>query len=175
MTKILILHGWEGSPQPHWQDWLSRELASDGFAVYFPQLPFAATPRKKVWLETLQECMELFSPDIVVCHSLGCILWLHYAHRHADSHPKKLLLVAPPSISTKIKAVDTFFPYPLPRLKADAALLVASTNDPYLTVEEAQKLSGSFGIELKLFENTGHINSASGFGPWPWALEWIRQ
>lgn len=171
--KILILHGWGGSDFPHWQSWLASELVKDGYPVYFPQLPFMHTPRKKVWLEMLEQAIESFKPDRIVCHSLGNMLWFWYAKAHSEARFEKVLLVAPPSRDTDIKAVDTFFPYPKAETLSNDALFVVSTNDKYMNVDEAKKLQKELGCEMKIMENAGHINSDSGHGAWHFAYEWI--
>lgn len=171
--KILILHGWGGSDFPHWQSWLAAELAKNGYPVYFPQLPFMHTPRKKVWLESLEEIMSSFKPDRVVCHSLGNMLWFWYAKIHPEAIFEKVLLVAPPARSTNIKAIDTFFPYPKAATLSQNALFVASTNDKYMSINEAYGLQSELGCEMKIVENAGHLNSNSGYGAWQFSYDWI--
>ena len=52
--------------------------------------------------------------------------------------------------------------------------MVVSTDDPYLTMEEAWALQEKLGIPMKTIEKGGHINADSGFGPWPWVLEYLK-
>ena len=35
---------------------------------------------------------------VVLCHSLGCVLWLHHARRQAAFRAERVLLVAPPVV-----------------------------------------------------------------------------
>jgi serine hydrolase len=44
-----------------------------------------------------------------------------------------------------------------------------------MSVEEAKALQKELGIEMKMLENAGHINSDSGFGEWPWMLEELQK
>ncbi len=171
--KILILHGWGGSDFPHWQHWLTTKLAGEGYPVYFPQLPFMHTPRKKVWLESLEGIMSSFKPDRIVCHSLGNILWFWYAKAHPEVKFEKVLLVAPPSRKTDIKAVDTFFPFPKASALSDNALFVVSTNDKYMDVDEASEIQKELACDMKIIQSGGHLNSDAGYGAWPFAYEWI--
>lgn len=171
--KILILHGWGGSDFPHWQNWLAARLACDGYPVYFPQMPFMHTPRKKVWLQTLEEIMSSFSPDRVVCHSLGAVLWFWYAKAHPEAIFDKVMLAAPPARDTDIKAVDTFFPYPKADALAKEALFVASDTDKYISVEEAYSLQKELLCDIKIIKDGGHLNIISGHGAWNFAYDWI--
>ena len=66
--------------------------------------------------------------------------------------------------------------YPIPNnLKAKEIIMAASTNDPYMSVEEAIRLQSKLNIGMKIMENAGHINVASGFGKLDCALDWIKR
>lgn len=174
MEKVMILYGWGGSLPPHWQDWLARELVSKHYMVCFPKLQHRYSPKRHQWMEKTKRYIEVFRPDTVICHSLGSILWLHLCEEGNIPPVKRLLLVTPPYINCDIPDIASFFPAPVPKtLKAEESLLVASTNDHYMSEEEAIKLQESLGIPMKIFENVGHINEKSGFGPWPFAFEWV--
>jgi len=43
----------------------------------------------------------------------------------------------------------------------------ASTNDPYVELNRAGYLSFVWGASTHVVENGGHLNTASGHGPWP--------
>jgi predicted alpha/beta hydrolase family esterase len=44
-----------------------------------------------------------------------------------------------------------------------------------MTLDEANSLKNSLGIEMKILEDAGHINTDSGYGEWPWAKDWVVQ
>jgi predicted alpha/beta hydrolase family esterase len=176
--NVLILHGLNGSDFPHWQAHLAGELIEEDHVVLFPELENKETPKLQQWLDELHEIILDFSPDVVVCHSLATILWFHYLARHSDvTQLKKLLLVAPPSLTTSLQDASDFFPVLLPRLinSSKESLLVLSTNDPYLPLDEAKKLEETIDIPVYWVENAGHINTSAGFGEWEFAKKWILQ
>jgi len=47
------------------------------------------------------------------------------------------------------------------------SILVASSNDPWLTMECAREFATAWGSQLENAGPAGHINADSGFGPWP--------
>jgi predicted alpha/beta hydrolase family esterase len=47
------------------------------------------------------------------------------------------------------------------------SILVASTDDPYLTIDRARALSSAWGSRLHVAGSLGHIGSASKLGHWP--------
>ena len=178
MTKrALLLHGWGGSNFPHWQSWLAGEIAKDYGYVYFLKFSDFDTPKYDVWMQELQTALEEFKPDIVICHSLANTLWFHYCQtQRLEKKLQKLYLVAPPSMDCALDELSEFFPATLPSsLNAADTLLITSTNDPYMTQDEAQNLQKKLGVETKVLENAGHINADSGFGKWEWMLQELQK
>ena len=174
--RVLILHGWGGSEDPHWQAWLAGELAKRHYPVFFPKLASMYSPKKNNWVKHVKNYLREFQPDTVICHSLGCTLWFWLCAEEKFPSVKRLLLVCPPRMNCEIEKVSTFFPAPVPKnLRAKEALLVLSTNDHYLDSAEGDALTSDLDVPMIRLEGVGHINRESGFGPWPFALEWVLQ
>ena len=175
--KVLLLHGWGGSNYPHWQSWLAGEVAKEYGCVYFLKFSDFDTPKYAVWMQELKTALKEFKPDIVLCHSLANTLWFHYClHNKLEQKLQKLYLVAPPSLDCTIEELSEFFPAKLPTtLNAANALLITSTNDPYLTQDEAQNLQKKLAVKMEVLENAGHINANSDFGEWKWMLQELKK
>lgn len=174
MKKVLILHGCGGSDFPHWQSHLAIQLIEKNYIISFPELPNKNDPKLDEWLDYLRVEMEHFKPDIVVCHSLANILWFHYLDRFDIKPIKKLMLVSPVSINCQIKEVKTFFPYKIPQdLKSDEVIMASGDNDPYIDISEIYRLKDILSISLKVLENGGHLNVASGYGKLDCAYDWV--
>lgn len=178
--SFLIIHGLGGSGPEHWQSWLNSELEDAGETVYYPTLPEYDDPYKDKWLKKLEETFQTITSDhiIVVAHSLGCVLWLHFALKNADkikNSVKRVILVAPPSPYLKHEIIQRFFPLPIKGKELlqsiDHSLQIQSTNDTYCTVEDSQFYK-DLGISQLLVVNKGHINIDSGFGKWQWMLDY---
>ena len=170
--KVLLLHGWGGSDYPHWQSWLAGEIAKDYGKVSFLKFSNFNTPKLDVWMSELQAELKDFQPDIVICHSLANTLWFHLCNTTEIQAVEKLYLIAPPSLTCTTQEIQEFFPLKAPKnLYAKEVLLVTSTNDPYLTQEEAQELQQSLHVRMEVIQNGGHININSGYGAWPWIKE----
>jgi len=172
--RVLILHGLSGSTYPHWQAYLAIDLIKDGYIVSFPELPNKNSPSLQEWKYFIKKELEHFKPQIVVCHSLANILWFHICEEF-DIKLEKLMLVAPVR-NEELKEAKTFFPYPIPKnLKSKEVIMACSTNDPYMSLEEAITLQSKLNIGMKIMENAGHINESSGFGKLDCALDWIKK
>ena len=60
--------------------------------------------------------------------------------------------------------LKAFFLILVKNLKAKEIIMAASTNDPYMSLEEAIALQSKLNIGMKIMEDAGHINAASGYG-----------
>lgn len=172
--RVLILHGLGGSDYPHWQAHLAMDLIKNNYIVSFPELPNKNEPTLLEWKGFVKKEIEHFKPNVVVCHSLANILWFHLCDE-LDIVLDKLMLVAPVR-NKELKEAKTFFPYPLPQnLKSKEIIMASSTNDPFISLDEAIDLQSKLNIGMKIMENAGHINVSSGFGKLDCALDWIKQ
>ena len=173
--KVLLLHGWGGSDYPHWQSWLAGEIAKDYGCVNFLKFSNFDEPKLNVWMRELESALDDFKPDIIICHSLANTLWFHLCNTKKLQEIEKLYLVAPPSLTCKVEELKEFFPLTPPlNLYAKETLLVISTNDPYLSVDEVKDLQQSLHVTMKILENAGHINADSGYGEWQWMLKEVQ-
>jgi predicted alpha/beta hydrolase family esterase len=173
--RVLVLHGLGGSDFPHWQAQLASDLIQENYIVSFPSFANRDNPQLDVWKETLKKEIEHFKPDIVVCHSLANILWFHTCDE-LDISLDKLMLVAPVSRKRVVEAAKSFYPYPIAKdLKSKEVIIAASTNDPYMDIDEAIELQSMLNVGMKIMENAGHINAESGFGKLDCALDWIKR
>jgi predicted alpha/beta hydrolase family esterase len=181
--NFLILHGWGGSGPGHWQSWLAGRLAAAGEAVSFPSLPDPDAPQREAWLTVLQKELAALEPDakqVVICHSLAVLLWLHHAEKATARPVDLLLLVAPPGPSARSAEIETFFPAPLDRdalaRSAKQIHLICTDADPYCPEGAGPVYGKPLGLEaIKLPPEAAHINTDSGYGAWPQMEEWARR
>jgi predicted alpha/beta hydrolase family esterase len=176
---VIIVYGYDGSGPGHWQRWLEQELRRRGIAVRFPQLSSPASPRKDVWVNELAAAVAdaAGEPITFACHSLGCWAVDHLLAERGADRIHAALLVAPPSPFLLFEPVESFLP---PPQKADAwaplagrTLVVGSDNDDFTSPEEFADIAQRLGAGCEILRGAGHINVASGYGPWPFALDWV--
>jgi predicted alpha/beta hydrolase family esterase len=163
---VLIIPGLGNSGPQHWQTlW---EASQPEYRRV--QQNDWEHPRCSDWTRNIDAAMSSAeSPVVLVAHSMGCIATVHWALSSGANRPvAAALLVAPPDVEADtIPAGPTgFAPVPLSRLPFKS-LVVASTNDPFATLERAKLFAASWGSELIILESAGHINAASGYGSWP--------
>jgi uncharacterized protein len=160
MTKTLIVPGLDGSPAPHWQHWWA---ATDPSALMV-DLTDPARPLPAVW-ETELASMILHHPDcILVGHSLGSVLIARLLTNWPQLRVRAALLVAPAETQVSDR-IGHFGPIPQRQLDVPVTV-VASRNDPWMSFARATHLARAWGGDLVDAGHVGHINVASGFGPW---------
>ena len=169
-NTFLLLYGWMGNSESHWQTWLASELAEAGQEVFYPEFPNPDHPKLEEWMETLEEVMEGLDPKnlIVLGHSLGNTLWMHYLKKHPKIRIKKGYLVAPP-LNPCDPAIDNFFPVPKITIQnPEDYLIIHSDNDPYIPKEDFEVLKKELNLPAKLIQSAGHLNPKAGYGKWKW-------
>jgi len=169
ITRVLILPGYGDSGPDHWQ---SRWEAADPACHRVVQRDWLL-PTLDEWLATLsRHVVECEAPPVLVAHSLGCSLVAHWAKRvgaRAGQSAKAALLVAPADVDSPAHTPDEvrgFSPIPLVRFPFPS-VVVASTDDPYSTMDRAGLFARAWGSRLVTLARAGHINADSGFREWP--------
>ncbi|MDB5617735.1 alpha/beta hydrolase [Tardiphaga sp.] len=169
MTPALIIPGLNGSPEGHWQSWLQESLPQ---ARRVEQDDWD-TPDLEAWLLRFALATVATPGAIIVAHSLGCILTAHAASRFSELPIRAALLVAPADVDSPAHTPEllrSFAPIPTARLPFPS-IVVASVNDPFMTLVHARDLATAWGSDFVNAGTAGHINIASGYGPWPAVLD----
>lgn len=167
---ILMVTGLGDSGPDHWQTRWERQLST---ARRVPQRDYEA-PVRDEWVEALVAAVRPATrPVVLVAHSLGVPLVAHAAPLLAGERVSGAFLVGPPDLDDEGRrppGLDPAFA-PLPREPLPfPGLLVASRTDPYCTYDRAEDIALAWGSALVDAGDAGHINTASGHGPWPEGL-----
>jgi len=164
----LILPGLFNSGPEHWQ---TRWERLDPTCVRVEQADWE-TPRCPDWVSGLDAAVaRLDGEAVLVGHSSACALVAHWAAVAAPSRMARVrgaLLVAPsdPTGPRYPVGPEGFGPVPDVPLPFPS-IVVASTDDEYVTLERAQTYAAAWGSRFVNVGAAGHINSASGLGAWP--------
>jgi uncharacterized protein len=170
--RVLLLPGLYNSGPQHWQTHWKAEHPE---FVRVEQKDWD-TPDCGEWVETLQRAVAAdASPVVFVGHSTSCCLVAHWAARH-PGNVRGALLVAPSDVEApSYPAGPTgFAPMRLARLPFPS-IVVASTNDEYVTLPRAAQFALAWDSRLEVLGPLGHINSASNLGSWPEGFALLRE
>lgn len=161
MTKTLLVPGYQGSPAPHWQDWWA---ATDPNAAMV-DLPEPFNPDPALWEIELAGMILRHPGCVLVGHSLGSILIARILSKWPQLRIRAALLVAPAETAGNDR-IGHFGPIPEEPFGVPA-VVVGSRDDPWMPHDRARQLANAWGAGFVDLGHAGHVNVATGFGPWP--------
>lgn len=166
---ILIVPGLGGSGADHWQARWAGRLAT---GLIVAQDDWHA-PTPSAWCGRIADAVASATrPVILIAHSLGTLACVKAVPLLPAGVVRGALLVAVPDVEEAPDlpdAVRAFAPVPRDPLPFPS-LVVASRTDPYCTYERADDFAHAWGAATVDAGESGHINAASGHGPWPEGL-----
>lgn len=163
--RVLILPGYNDSDPQHWQSLWEKKHRE---FIRVEQADWD-NPDCDTWVSALDDAVRADDSEVcLVAHSLGCITAAHWATLRYSPQVIAALLVAPADVEEPPfrSIVESFCPAPLQRLPF-RSVMVASSNDPYLSLDRARQFARAWGSELVEVGAQGHINTDAGFGEWP--------
>ncbi|MDD4991917.1 MAG: alpha/beta fold hydrolase [Paludibacter sp.] len=169
MTNYFIIPGYGGSGPEHWQTYFEKTQTN------FKRINQKDWDHPDIneWAETVDKAIEGYDPEsvVLVAHSLGCLTVAEWVRRY-NRKIKAALLVAPPDTDVIHQKVQEklFEVSPTQRIPFPTTL-VASTNDPWASIEKAEFYAQQWGSEFINIGAAGHINAQSGLGEWKQGLE----
>ena len=178
-TTVLIVPGLREHVADHWQ------------TLYAARTPGARTvpPGGRENLDLFRriqaierEAQAIAGPLILVAHSGGVIAVAHWARLSRRQVAGALLAVPPdferplPAGYPELAALSHGGWLPIPRARLPfPSIVAASSNDPLGAFDRVAELATCWGSRLVNLGEVGHLNPASGFGPWPEAGRLVAQ
>lgn len=167
-AEILIVPGYTSSGPGHWQTRWQDKLST---ARRVEQAEWSKPVREDWTYQIAEHVNAANAPVVLVAHSLGvaaCVQAVPLFKRPVAG----AFLVAPPDVANpaiRPRHLMTFGPYPRDPLPFPS-IVVASRSDPFCPFEAAEDIAGAWGSLFVDAGESGHINAASGHGPWPEGL-----
>lgn len=161
MITTLVVPGLDGSAAPHWQHWWA---ATEPTAVMV-DLPTPGRPVREAWEAELAGMILRHPDSLLVGHSLGSVLIAGLLAKWPQLRVRAALLVAPAETIGAAR-ISRFGPISEAALPVPAKI-VFSRNDPWMRPERSVDLARAWQADTVDMDLAGHINVASGHGPWP--------
>ncbi|HET7098424.1 MAG TPA: alpha/beta fold hydrolase [Casimicrobiaceae bacterium] len=176
---IVIVPGLRDHMPEHWQTLLEKKLSR-----------VACVPRRThdklscaMWIADLDRTLGgVAGPVVLVAHSAGCMIAVHWAREHKRPI-QGALLAAPPDFESplpegypaqQVLRDNGWIPTPRSPLPFPS-IVAASTNDPLGRFERVAELAAAWESRLVDVGAVGHLNPASGYREWPRALDLIGE
>ena len=172
LPKVLMVPGLGSSGTQHWQ------------TIWEPQLPGCERIQQRdfdnavcsEWIENINAVVQRQNKDVeLVGHSCGSLAIAHWAVKYRRKIAGAFI-VAPSDVEMPGFPYHPvgFAPIPLERLPFPS-IVVASSEDEYASFKRSQQFAKAWGSELLNIGSAGHINAASGYGPWPEGLKLLNE
>jgi predicted alpha/beta hydrolase family esterase len=181
VQRVVIVHGYEASPDANWFPWLQDALEAEGIAVTVVPLPGPDDPDKAAWENAVSAALRV--PDaatIVVAHSLGVVTALRVLA--ALPEPWELAgLVLVAGFTEPLEALPELNGF----LAADVDVervatsigersVLRSDTDPFVPPEASDDLARRLDARLQVHPGAGHFMSDDGVSRLPALLDVIR-
>lgn len=176
---VLIVPGLRDAIPDHWQTLLAARLPNTRTVTPSGRDNIDIATR----IEHIErEAMAIDGPLILVAHSAGVPMVAHWAMQTRRA-VAGAVLAAPPDIERPmpdgyptIDALRAGGWLPLPRTTLPfPSIVAASRNDPLATFDRVAEMAQCWGGRVEDLGEAGHLNPASGHGPWPRAEELIHE
>lgn len=174
-STIVIVPGLRDHVAQHWQTLLAAELP--GCVTVAPM--GRGNLDRQARVNALEAAVASVEGTVqLVAHSGGCITVAHWAATtRRAARVRGALLATPPDFDAPMPegypdtaALRAAGWFPVPRAPLPFPSLVAlSQNDPLGRPDRVRALARDWGSRVVDLGQAGHLNPASGHGPWPQA------
>jgi len=170
---VVLVPGLRGQTPDHWQERMAAQL---------PNVRHLPTPGRPDYgldertADLQREVEAAPGPVILVAHSAGVLVTLHWAQRYGTV-VKGALLATPPDLAQPLpgeypslaQLTDAgWLPIPRGRLPFPS-IVAASRNDALGDYGRVSSLAAAWGSQVVDLGEVGHLSPATGFGDWSWA------
>lgn len=168
MANIFIFHGVGGHPKENWFPWLKKQLELQGHFVFVPQFPTPENQTLDSWMQVLKGYGKYIDENtVLVGHSLG----VPFALNVIEKYPVKAAFFVAGFIEKAENEFDegmkTFaqrdFDWDSIKHNCENFKIYHSDNDPYISLDKAQRISDKLNVKIDLVKNAGHFNESSGY------------
>ncbi len=179
-ATILIIPGLRDHVEEHWQTLLAAQLEKVR-TVPPTEVDKLSCANRVARIQA--ELDQIEGAVILVAHSAGVLMTIHWAQIYSSQKIKGALLVTPPDLkqswpenypSSQVLAQQGWSPLPEQTLPFPS-IVIASENDHLASQKAVETMAKNWGSEWVNLGEVGHMNPASGFGLWPEAVKFITQ
>lgn len=179
--RVIIVHGWGGSPTNDWIGWATDAFREKGYEMTAPEMPDTNNPVIGKWVGHLKSVIGAVDENTYfVGHSIGCQTIMRFLETtdakaggaifvagwfSLTNQDEEEKVIAKPWIETPIDYA---------KVKANLAnsIVVLSDNDPFVPYRKTKKdFETRLGSEVITIHDAGHVTSDDGFSTFPQLVE----
>lgn len=181
VQRVVIVHGYESSPDANWFPWLQSVLETEGVAVTVVPLPDPDAPDKAAWADAVSAALGV--PDaksVVVAHSLGVVTVLRVlAALEEPWELGGLVLVA--GFAEPLEALPELNGFLATDVDVERVAtsirertVLRSDTDPFVPPAASDDLARRLDARLQVHPGAGHFMADDGVTRLPALLDVIR-
>lgn len=183
MKKVILVHGWDGSPEKDWFPWIIGELKNKGFEVVAPYMPDPEHPHISTWVEYLANVIKEYDKEtIFVGHSIGCQTIMRYFEFQNTKAKAAIFVAGWFNLMNMSKyeeeiakpCIETPINYEKVKNCLSSIKVVLGVNDKWVNLEETKKqFEQKLSAEIITVHNAGHFTTDDGYLEFPYLIEQI--
>jgi predicted alpha/beta hydrolase family esterase len=171
--RVIIVHGWQGSPNEPMIKNIGKDLKKEGFEIITPEMPETEFPRISPWIKKLEEVTgKVDEETYFIGHSIGCQTVLRFLENinnkiggivfiapwiilNEKSLNEDEMLVAEPWLKSKInfQNINTL---------TNNFTCIFSDNDPFVPLINTSLFQRNLGAKIIIEKDKGHYATSDG-------------
>lgn len=159
--KVIIIHGngWS-TPEDHWIPSVKAALEKSGITVLAPQFPDMPIGRQRYWLPFLKDTLKADEHTVLIGHSTGAIAAMRFAEKN-QILGTVLVAAYESDLGIESEKMSGYFgrPWNWDAIKNNQRFIIqfASTDDPFIPIEEARAVHKNLLTEYCEHSESGHF------------------
>lgn len=171
--RVIIVHGWGGSPKDEMLSWLRQELEKNNFEVIVPEMPHTDEPTINNWVDHLTHVVGTADKDTYfIGHSIGCQTIMRYLEKLPENiNVGGVVFIAgwitlkgieEEDMSIAKPWLETPIDFEKVKQNTDNFVAIFSDDDPFVPLKDkdifSEKLHAKIIVEHKKGHFTGETN-----------------
>lgn len=161
-SKIIIIPGNGDShiETDNWYAWVRDNLTSRGYEVIAQDMPDPVAAHANIWLPHIENIFKADENTIIIGHSSGGVAVLRYLENH-KLFGAIIIGVNHTDLGDESEKESGYFdpPWQWDKIRANAGWIIqfASTDDPYIPVDQPRFIHNQTNSQYHELSNRGHF------------------
>jgi len=160
MRAMIIPGNANADMSQFWYPYLKKELENIGIETVARNMPDSDLARKEYWLPFIEEQTHNDEQTILIGHSSGAVAILRYLENH-KIEGAVIIAVCYTDLGDGEEKISGYYnePWQWEKIKQNAKWIIefASTDDPYIPIEEARYVRDHLNLDYYEFTNRDHF------------------
>ena len=161
--KIIIIHGnGGGTGTDNWYPYVKAELEKLGHEVIAENFPDPVEAKASIWLPYIHDVLKADENTIIIGHSSGAVAAMRYAENN-KLYGSVLVGTCHTDLGWESEKISGYYdaPWQWEDIIKNQKWIIqfASTDDPYIGIEEARHVHEKLQTEYYEYTDHGHFGS----------------